>query len=627
MTWGDARYMSFRGRLTIFFLAIVVVPMIAVAALVVRISDDSQAGKADARLAAGLNAAQVIYDRALEGAPAEVARIARTPGVEKALKGRSAGFLKGIARDEALDPNIAAVAFFDGEGELLARAGAREGLAASRRGVASGAGKVGEIEVAALTASDYVDEVAELTGERAAVVDDRGPLAASMGAAGLEPGGGEPETFSSGDGELRVASIGLDGAPPGARLVLATDAEQGFVASEPLVALVLLAFFCLALIFIVLLMRMLQRQVASMLEAAESIGSGDFTREVPVEGNDEMAGLAREFNKMSGRLSAQMDQLRRQRTELEQSVQRIGEALAAGLDRTALLEIVVETAIASCEAEAGQLTLDGAEQTEVLSGETADPELADALESAGIAARRSEGVEEVTTSGAHAIAHRLVRAGEPSAVLGTMAVARKDGPFDSAEREVLRYLIGQAAISVENIGLHERVAEQAVTDELTGLSNKRYFREWMERETLRLSRFGGWLSLVILDVDDFKAVNDTYGHLQGDAVLETIGQVLRMESRGIDEPARYGGEEFVLALPETSREGAAEVAERVRARIEATEVEGVDGNPPLQVTASVGVATMPADAAAVQSLIAAADEALYEAKRAGKNRVVAAREL
>ena len=159
-----------------------------------------------------------------------------------------------------------------------------------------------------------------------------------------------------------------------------------------------------------------------------------------------------------------------------------------------------------------------------------------------------------------------------------------------------------------------------MTDALTGLSNNRHFREWMDRETQRLGRFGGDLSLVLLDVDNFKSVNDTYGHLQGDEVLRALGRVLQLESRGIDEPARYGGEEFVLALPETPKGGAVEVAERIRERIAAHGGRRGGGQRRPSVTASIGVATMPEDGSDPQALIAAADEALYEAKRAGKNR-------
>jgi diguanylate cyclase (GGDEF)-like protein len=180
------------------------------------------------------------------------------------------------------------------------------------------------------------------------------------------------------------------------------------------------------------------------------------------------------------------------------------------------------------------------------------------------------------------------------------------------------------ASSIENIALHELVSEQAVTDELTGLANQRAFREFMAREEERAHRFGHELSLIMLDIDDFKQVNDEHGHLQGDEVLRTLGRILADESRGIDEPARYGGEEFAVALPETGLPGAVELGERIRARIESERIRGVNGTSPLRVTASVGAASMPASAENVRDLIAAADAALYAAKRSGKNRVVTA---
>ena len=114
----------------------------------------------------------------------------------------------------------------------------------------------------------------------------------------------------------------------------------------------------------------------------------------------------------------------------------------------------------------------------------------------------------------------------------------------------------------------------------------------MAKEAARAGRFEHDLSLMILDIDDFKQVNDTHGHLQGDEVLRTIGRILNAESRDIDEPARYGGEEFAVVLPETSAHGALEVAERVRAAIR-TPVHLVDGAGELRVGASIGVATLP----------------------------------
>jgi len=228
---------------------------------------------------------------------------------------------------------------------------------------------------------------------------------------------------------------------------------------------------------------------------------------------------------------------------------------------------------------------------------------------------------EVTRNGAVAAAEPLRAMGGGDQREAAMAVGREGAAFDAPEREMLRYLCGQAAVSVENIDLHELVSEQAIRDELTGLANLRRFTELIEKEAERAERFGRQLSLVLLDIDDFKQVNDTYGHLQGNEVLRRIGRILEHESRGVDEPARYGGEEFVVALPETGREGALEVAERIRTAIAASRVARRDGSGEIAVTASVGVATTtPGSVADTIDLIAAADAALHSAKRNGKNR-------
>jgi len=201
-----------------------------------------------------------------------------------------------------------------------------------------------------------------------------------------------------------------------------------------------------------------------------------------------------------------------------------------------------------------------------------------------------------------------------------VSVARHGAPFGAGERELFHYLAGQAAVSIENVGLHETVERQAVTDELTGLFNRRRFQEAMATEVERARRFQQPLGLVLLDIDDFKQVNDTYGHQQGDLVLREVARVLRESSREIDEPARYGGEELAVVLPGTDLHGAYNLAERMRAEIEALELPLLDGIGNLRVTASFGVATLPGSAEDTRGLFAAADDALYRAKRSGKNR-------
>jgi diguanylate cyclase (GGDEF)-like protein len=172
--------------------------------------------------------------------------------------------------------------------------------------------------------------------------------------------------------------------------------------------------------------------------------------------------------------------------------------------------------------------------------------------------------------------------------------------------------------------VHERTAEEAITDGLTGLSNHRRFRQILGKEVERAKRFEHQLSVMMLDLDDFKEINDTHGHLQGDRVLREVGRILISESREIDEPARYGGEEFAIALPETGIDGAVEVGERIRKRLDGMRIS-LDGRKgEITIRASVGVAGTPDQPLDVQTLIQAADQALYQAKRGGKNRTARA---
>ena len=154
----------------------------------------------------------------------------------------------------------------------------------------------------------------------------------------------------------------------------------------------------------------------------------------------------------------------------------------------------------------------------------------------------------------------------------------------------------------------------AITDPLTGLGNRAQFGAALEREVQRARRLRQELSLVLLDLDDFKQINDGWGHPEGDRVLAGVGEAVRRELRGMDLAARYGGEEFAVLLPGTGREGARAVADRIRGRIERR-----SRRRPPHVTASGGLATWPGDAESGDELIQSADRALYRAKAMGKN--------
>jgi diguanylate cyclase (GGDEF)-like protein len=162
--------------------------------------------------------------------------------------------------------------------------------------------------------------------------------------------------------------------------------------------------------------------------------------------------------------------------------------------------------------------------------------------------------------------------------------------------------------------------QRAYTDYLTGLANRRYFLEQAENELARTLRYGRELSILMLDVDRFKQVNDTYGHKVGDLVLQKLSEVFRTTLRDVDIIGRVGGEEFALLLPETGVEQAMQAAERLRTAIASAHVT-LDGGLPLRFTASFGVTNLREKDVNIDVLLNQADQALYRAKNGGRNRV------
>lgn len=167
---------------------------------------------------------------------------------------------------------------------------------------------------------------------------------------------------------------------------------------------------------------------------------------------------------------------------------------------------------------------------------------------------------------------------------------------------------------------NELLLELSNTDHLTGLFNRRYLMEALDKEVQRSARKGGTLSLIIVDIDHFKKVNDTYGHLQGDVVLQKVALNLQKELRSYDIAARYGGEEFIAVLPDAHIQEALYVAERIRVSVQECRFSGAHS--PLSLTVSLGLANFPAqNCTSVDDFIKLADDALYRAKANGRNRV------
>ena len=210
-------------------------------------------------------------------------------------------------------------------------------------------------------------------------------------------------------------------------------------------------------------------------------------------------------------------------------------------------------------------------------------------------------------------------------VLGVMNLNRpQPESFSEQEIRLAEALAAQAALAIANARLYQQTLELSFTDSLTGVANRRQLFLRLEQEFSRSVRFGDPLSLLMIDLDLFKQINDQHGHILGDGVLRGVALALRRNVRKIDLVARYGGEEFCIVLPRVGKPEALEVAEKLRRAIALAPLPGPEGGEPLSVTVSIGVAALGIDADDVTGLVEKADAALYEAKRLGRDRVAMA---
>jgi diguanylate cyclase (GGDEF)-like protein len=402
-------------------------------------------------------------------------------------------------------------------------------------------------------------------------------------------------------------------------------ASSGSTSSSDLIAIAFLAGFALLSFgFAVLASRGLNDMVKRFLAAATRLANRDFSVRVPVEGNDEFARLATEFNRMSDQLEAYIAALDDERERLRESIRRTGDTFASSFDRDQLETITLETAISAIEGGFGRMTWRNEEDSPLRVAQSAGDwsgagELI--LEAERIALNQGS-LGQTDAGDLHVMAARMGVTPQRQLAYGTLAVGRRGEPFDDDDRALFRSLAAQAWRALDNVRLHDEADRKATTDLLTGLANHGEFQAVLSHELEDARRYSYPVGLVLFDLDNFKKVNDTYGHLQGDAVLRGVARALANTVREGDTAARYGGEEMALILPHTDVEGSAAIAERVRSEIEEMGIPMVDGEGELRVTASIGVsATVEGEK---DELIAEADAALYTAKRNGKNRVVRA---
>lgn len=198
---------------------------------------------------------------------------------------------------------------------------------------------------------------------------------------------------------------------------------------------------------------------------------------------------------------------------------------------------------------------------------------------------------------------------------------REGNIFNLDDLKLLSVFANETAIAIQNAKLHQETKQLAITDELTGLYNFRYIKNRLEEEVKRAQRFKHPLALIMADIDHFKEFNDAYGHLEGNKVLQNIADILRSNIREVDIVGRFGGEEFIIILPEANKKEAHKIAKRIRIKVEGYNFINKKSHPNEKVTLSLGVTSCFQGSINPQGLIYKVDQALYQAKRKGRNRV------
>jgi diguanylate cyclase (GGDEF)-like protein len=417
------------------------------------------------------------------------------------------------------------------------------------------------------------------------------------------------------------------------------------------------------------LARTTTKPLDEITEAADRIADGDLETRVPVRHDDEVGHLGAAVNRLSRDLQAYSTALTNSRDQLRGSLDLIGDTLASTHDLPRILHLILASAISATGAQAGVVLLadpaDGQLRLECAEGFDAEAlaamrgfEMAPgegvlgAVAASGIARRGqipapadtpddtgapTPAPQEPMCRSYLAVALRSPVA-SPSLVatstcVGVLALYDRIGEdaFDDMDLRTVRSFASHAAVAVDNVRAHVEAQRLSHTDPLTGLYNYRHLKDLLRHEVNRSIRFGHPMCVMVLDLDRFKEVNDTYGHAAGDAVLIEFARRVGVEIRGVDRAFRYGGEEFVLLLPETDGIGGITLAQRLGATVRGTTFTipggrdeagvraGATVDTPIEVTVSIGVAVFPAHGADGTQILEAADDALYAAKAAGRN--------
>ena len=644
--------MTLRSRLTAAFVLVVLVPLLVVIALATKAlpalleKQQEQAVASSGRLAAEV--VSQLCRRARATAEAAGRAASDPPGLDRALQDLVGGELAdgvevldatGVVRSSAGRVPLPSPTGDCVTGALLRSGDGAVHVAAVVK-LARPTGDVGWALASFVVDDALAVRLRDTIGTGVVVLLADGEPVARSGPVDPElvqkalRGGGEPARH---DTDLAVVAGAEDYQPVAVLLALPAGDAMGLL---PSILALLVGAVALAAGIAFLLARATTRPLEELGDAAARVAAGDLSTAIEVRSRDEVGRLALTFNAMTddlrsyvGALQTSRDELQVSRDELQAGVARLGATLASTHDLDGILTVVLDAAMASTRAGAGAVLLLSADRSalELAVGKGLPDDgprrlalgegVAGTVASTGEALRGRTGPDLAPApgepTGATVVAVPLTSS---TTVIGVLLLLdRADGEeFDDRDLSTLRTFTSQATVAVDNVLLHEEARRLSVTDGLTGLWNFRYFQLTLAKEIERGSRFDRPLALLMLDLDHFKRVNDQYGHQRGDAVLIELAERLRGLVRDVDTLARYGGEELVVVLPETDEPGAVRAAERICEAVRATTF-GLPGELPVPVTVSIGVAVFPGHGATPSALLRAADDALYAAKREGRD--------
>jgi HAMP domain-containing protein len=492
--------MSFRNRLQLLWAILLIAPTIAVALLL--FGGHSSDSVDEARASQGLRTAFAVYGGLRAHARQALERVAEDPGLRDALeRGPSIELERRAEELLARSPTLDGLAFYTPSGRRLVQAGARDAVAsAAAAPTAETRGRLGVVTGSTTTAPELAERLKDATGLEAHVLRNDTTLAATIpGVERVPADTGEVEIAGE---SLRAAYdwIGEPAGPPVRLGVLSHDSAAGAGRSTlVLVVVALLAIMAVAAISVLLLLR---HRLDELVDAARRLRRGDHHHLLPVTDDDRLDALAVELHTLSDELAEKVEQVEQWRGQLEDVTRRMADAFATGLDPYGAVDLAVRTAVEVGRAEAGRAVpvdpakmsstrvgdshgafgevLTAAERRVFRAGPAASRELLDRIEGEPRIPAGPGSTATATVGELHAVAAPLrsrVSLDSASQYLGVVSIARREQDFSESERDLFAYLAAQAAVSIENSFIHERVRHQAVTDELTGLANARRFHE------------------------------------------------------------------------------------------------------------------------------------------------------